>query len=311
MVARDLESLDRNMRFTFPHLQEVIPLSKESVWHRSTGWATGSVGVGIGQHTAIRLRTAGIHGLALYAPLDGMADIRQDGRRYSPQSRQSWMLFNEYPAQADTVATSGITVGLQRDRLQSTYDTMSGAPGRPIVPHSLVLNLHTTAGRRASQDLPLLLHCSADASRRWPVGLPLAEEMVYRFVAGLLLDEHQLSRSAIRQIEEKRCVDLSCAFMVAALSQSISLTDVERVTGVGARALQLAFLRCLGLSPMRWLKEQRLLQARHMILQNRDVPISQVAVACGLNHFGRFAADFKGRFGINPSDISKVPELLH
>jgi AraC-like DNA-binding protein len=311
MVARDLESLDRNMRFTFPHLQEVIPLSREPLWHRSTGWMTGSAGFGIGQHTAIRIKTAGIYGLALYVPLGGMATVRQDDQTFTPQSQRAWMLFNEQPALAETIATSGITIGLQRDRLQSTYDTMCATQGNPIATHSQALSLETLAGRQAERALPLLLHCTADASRRWPAAMPLAEDMVYRFVARMLINDSTLPRSALHKLNEKRNVELSCAFMFSAFDQAISLTDVERASGMGARALQLAFARCLGQAPMSWLKEQRLQRARQLFLRHPDMPVSHVALACGLSHFGRFAADFKARFGVNPSELSKTPAQLH
>lgn len=311
MVARDLESLDRNMRFTFPHLQEVIPLSREPLWHRSAGWMTGSVGFGVGQHTAIRIKTKGIHGLALYVPLGGMAQVRQDGQTFMPQSQRLWMLFNEQPSLAETIATSGITIGLQRDRLQSTYDTMCGTHGNPVATQSQALLLETQAGRMAERGLPFLLHCSADASRRWPSAVPLAEDMVYRFVARMLINDSTLTRTATHKLNEKRNVELSCAFMFSAFDQAISLTDVERVSGMGARALQLAFARHLGQPPMSWLKEQRLQRARQMILRHPDMPVSQVALVCGLNHFGRFAAEFKRRFGVSPSAVLKATPQLH
>jgi AraC-like DNA-binding protein len=311
MLARDLESLDRNMRFTFPYLQEVLPLSREPIWHRSTGWVTGSLGFGIGQHTAIRIKTAGIHGLALYVPLGGMAEVRQDDQLFRPQSQRAWMLFNEQPALAETVATSGITIGLQRNRLQSTYDTMCGTQGNPIATRSRALSLETPAGRQAERALPVLLHCTADASRRWSTAVPMVEDMVYRFVARMLIHESTLTRTDIHKLNEKRHVELSCAFMFSALDQALSLTDVEQVSGIGARALQLAFSRCLGQSPMNWLKEQRLQRARHLIIRHPDMPVSHVALACGLGHFGRFAGDFKARFGVSPSVLSKGPTPLH
>lgn len=311
LVARDLESLDRNMRFTFPHLVEVSPLTSEPLWHRSFGWANGSVGISVGQHTGIRITTAGIHALALYAPLGGMASVKQNGQTFSPQSRTTWMLFNEYPAQASTVATSGATIGLHRDRLQSTHDTMKGSQETRIAQHSQMLNMLSPAGLRAMQDFPLLLHCSSAVSSRWPSSVKIAEEMVYRFVAALLLDDSMLPRRVVRSVDERRMVDISRAYMFSALDQPITLTEVEALAGVGARALQTGFKRQVGMSPMQWLKEQRLLLAQQMLRHHPDMPVSEVALACGLNHFGRFAADFKSRFGVSPGSLNKFSLNLH
>jgi hypothetical protein len=178
-----LDSLERNYRFTFPHLQDIAPLTCEPVRHRSTGWLTGSVGVGIGEHSPIRITTASINGLLLYAPLTGRLQVRQDGTQHEAPCNQGWMLFNEWPAQAQTGANCGIIITLKRARLQTTFDILMGGPSGAVCPHTQVLNLHTRAGRTAQSDLPLLLHLSSEAAREWPQGVTLAEDAVYRFVA--------------------------------------------------------------------------------------------------------------------------------
>ena len=310
-IARDLESLDRNMRFSFPHLKELTPLSVQPLWHRSTGWVTGSVGVGIGQHAPIRIQTSGMNGLALYATLSGDIDVRQDGHRYSRQSHGPWMLFNEIPVLADTGANTGVIISIKRPRLQATFDAMTGTTDRPVASRAQILNLMTPAGRRAEHDLPLILQCAADASRRWPESVELAEDLVYRFIAGLLLNPSALPPRYLREVNERHLIDLSCGYMISGIDRAISLTEVEKVVGLGTRVLQSAFRRRLGLSPMRWLREQRLLLAHHLIVRHPDMPVSQVALACGLSHFGRFAGLFQARFGLSPSALARTPRQLH
>lgn len=297
-----LDSLERNYRFTFPHLLDMAPLTLDAVRHRSTGWLTGSVGVGIGEHTPIRITTAGINGLLLYAPLSGRLQVRQDGNRYEAPSSQGWMLFNEWPAQAQTGANCGIIIALKRSRLQATFDTMMGAPSSPVCPHTQVLNLDTPAGRSAQNDLPLLLHLSSEAAREWPEGVTHAEDAVYRFVARLIAPDlrDREARGPLRTARERHTVDLACGFMQSRIDRALTLTEVEAMAGMGTRKLQGAFQRHLGTSPMGWLKEQRLLLAHHLIRRGGIESISQAATASGLNHFGRFAHDFRLRFGVTP-----------
>ena len=85
----------------------------------------------------------------------------------------------------------------------------------------------------------------------------------------------------------------------------MTLTDVEGVVGVGTRSLQLAFVDCLGVTPKAWFKEQRLLLAHHLVTKGGEGTVTSAAVACGLNHFGRFAQDFKARFGQTPSELAR------
>jgi len=301
-----LDSLERNYRFTFPHLQDMAPLTREPVRHRSTGWLTGSVGVGIGEHTPIRITTAGINGLLLYAPLTGRLQVRQDGTRHEAPSAQGWMLFNEWPAQAQTGANCGIIIAMKRARLQATFDTMMGAPSGDVCAHTQVLNLATPAGRSAQNDLPLLLHLSSEAAREWPEGVTHAEEAVYRFVARPIAPDlrDREARGPLRTARERHTVDLACGFMQSQIDRALTLTEVEALTGMGTRKLQGAFLRHLGRTPMAWLKEQRLLLAHHLIRTGGAGSVSTVATASGLNHFGRFARDFRQRFGVTPRDLA-------
>ena len=87
------------------------------------------------------------------------------------------------------------------------------------------------------------------------------------------------------------------------INRALTLTEVETLAGVGTRKLQSAFLRHLGMTPMGWLKEQRLLLARHLILAGGG-SASTAATASGLNHCGGFARDFRRRFGITPSALA-------
>lgn len=299
-----LESLEKNYRYTFPHLVDMVPLTREPVRHRSTGWMTGSVGVGIGEHSPIRIQTAGTNGLLLYAPISGQLQVRQDGSHYAAPHTEGWILFNELPAQAETGANCGIIIALQRKRLQATFDVMMGSPSSPVCPRTQFLSLDTPTGRVSVTDLPLLLHHAHAASLDWPGAIPIAEDVLYRFVARLLMPDRGMNPRGLRGLRRQHVVDVACGYMLSRIDEAITLTDVEGMVGIGTRSLQLAFLDCLGLTPKAWFKEQRLLLAHHLVMKGGDGRVAAAALACGLNHFGRFAQDFKARFGQTPSELA-------
>jgi AraC-like DNA-binding protein len=300
-----LESLEQNYRYTFPHLVDMVPLTREPVRHRSTGWMTGSVGVGIGDHSPIRIQTAGTNGLLLYAPISGQLHVRQDGNSYAAPHTEGWILFNELPAQAETGANCGIIISLQRKRLQATFDVMMGTRSSPVCPLTQVLSLDTPSGRVSVTDLPLLLNHAHAASQDWPGAIPIAEDVVYRFVARLLMPNKGANSRKLRGLRAQHVVDVACGYMLSRINEPMTLTDVEGVVGVGTRSLQQAFLACLGLPPKSWFKEQRLLLAHHLITKGGEGTVSSAAVGCGLNHFGRFAQEFKARFGKTPSELAR------
>lgn len=305
--------LETTYRINFPHLVDLAPLTRDPVRHRATGWLTGSVGVAIGDQSPTKVITAGMNGLILQAPFTGRLQVWQDGKYYDTNASTGWVLFNEMPAQAQISASSGVTISLRRQRLQATFDTMMGAPSGNVCPHTQVLNLETPSVRRAQRDLPLLLHLARNASRHWPEGVRHAEDSVYRLVSRLLAPAavHREARGPGRQAREHRAVDLACGFMQSQIDRALTLTEVEAVVGLSTRALQSAFVHQLGVSPMAWLKEQRLLLAHHLIRSGGAESVSTAALASGLNHFGRFAVDFRARFGLTPQALSRESRSGH
>lgn len=83
-----------------------------------------------------------------------------------------------------------------------------------------------------------------------------------------------------------------------------SLDDLAAVSGVGRRRLQQLFRDHVGATPTAWLLRVRLDRA-HSLLSAPDHggTVSQVAYACGFNHLGRFAQEFRSRFGCTPSEV--------
>lgn len=69
------------------------------------------------------------------------------------------------------------------------------------------------------------------------------------------------------------------------------------------RALDAAFKRHTGVTPMAYLHEHRLLRARELLTIAGPVvdTVSRIAGKCGFTHLGRFAGDYRQRFGEWPS----------
>jgi transcriptional regulator GlxA family with amidase domain len=108
----------------------------------------------------------------------------------------------------------------------------------------------------------------------------------------------------------------ACNYMTTRLDAPITLDDLEAAIGLCRRSLQYAFRQRCGLSPMQWLREQRLC-ASHALLckaaahagQYRDkgaeaaVPsVTAVGLLCGFGNLGAFSAHYRRRFGEYPSE---------
>jgi transcriptional regulator GlxA family with amidase domain len=70
------------------------------------------------------------------------------------------------------------------------------------------------------------------------------------------------------------------------------------------RSLQEGFRQHVGVSPMAYLRRVRLEHAHAELSEPRDGQRSVAAVAhrWGFGHLGRFAAAYRERYGVSPSD---------
>jgi len=93
-----------------------------------------------------------------------------------------------------------------------------------------------------------------------------------------------------------RALDLIEARFDAALSGA----EIAAHAGVSARQLQRLFRRRLGCTPQQHLQATRLLRAREMLVYT-ELPILQVALACGFASHTHFARAYRRRYGHPPT----------
>lgn len=86
-------------------------------------------------------------------------------------------------------------------------------------------------------------------------------------------------------------------------AEPLSVHDIAEAVGVSIRCLQEGFRRYLGTSPTRYLRQARLARAHAMLThaQPGSVSVADVATACGFAHLGRFATEYRRRYGASPS----------
>lgn len=104
----------------------------------------------------------------------------------------------------------------------------------------------------------------------------------------------QIAPGIVRRAEE---------YMRANLSKGLTIKDLLLTCNCSRSVLFAAFKNARSYTPLEFLTEQRLQNAREkLISQNRKSSVSSVALDCGFIHFGRFARIYKRRFGESPSE---------
>jgi AraC-like DNA-binding protein len=95
-------------------------------------------------------------------------------------------------------------------------------------------------------------------------------------------------------------------YIEAHCGEDVTIDDLLRVSDVSARTLYNGFQKFRSTSPMKFLKATRLDKV-NQVLRNADPCecVTRIAIDHGFKQLGRFAVDYRQRFGESPSDTLK------
>lgn len=93
-------------------------------------------------------------------------------------------------------------------------------------------------------------------------------------------------------------------YLMANLSDPISIADVAMVAGMSARSLSRQFRRHRNTTIKGFIKDRRLEAANRALLagERSETNVTQVAMDLGFSQLGRFSADYRKTFGELPSE---------
>jgi AraC-like DNA-binding protein len=83
-----------------------------------------------------------------------------------------------------------------------------------------------------------------------------------------------------------------------------TVADLAAVAGVSIRCLQESFRRYVGMPPMTYLRQLRLARVHEHLCQADPAlhTVTEIAYRYGFTHMGRFAAEYRTRYGVAPHE---------
>jgi AraC family transcriptional regulator len=130
------------------------------------------------------------------------------------------------------------------------------------------------------------------------VSMAIATHLVHRYggggvaAAGRPLLSHRLERRAKE-------------FLDAHLDQDISVGDVAESCAMSRSYFIRAFRETTGMTPYRWLLERRVERARKMV-EETDVPLAEIASACGFSDQSHLSRHFMQIIGQPPGRLRRT-----
>lgn len=243
---------------------------------------------------------------------DGRADARIDGFHGLASADEFAFFSPEVQRTGETTSISMIQLSLNESDVLAVATEMFGIQSfqafRRLLQRPRNIDL---SGKNAATAAFLksvvkqIDDCNLDAALLKALGV---DNVLQRTVAMLLAHDQALDleeKSSVSRLN--RNIRDVAEFIDAHLTEDITLTDLERVAGIGARALQYSFVKSHGCSPMQWMRNRRLELARRILLKaDRDARIVDVALSVGWRNISSFPSAYAERYGELPSDTLKL-----
>jgi AraC-like DNA-binding protein len=238
--------------------------------------------------------------------LHGQTMNSQRGRWASTAAGRSGVLFN--PTDAFTVRWSPeavqFAVKLPRRSVEAHLGKLIHRPVERPISFNLGVDLTSPAG----QSLLSTVHFLRRELTR-PGGIatmPVARDQLESLVLTqlLLAIPSNFTELLLRTPEPparkghvQRVVDL----IEAHPERDLTLAELAHAAGTTARALQRGFKDVVGMSPTAYVRAVRLDRVHAELLSEPGVAVTDVAIKWGFFHLGRFAQQYRERFGVVPS----------
>ena len=122
-------------------------------------------------------------------------------------------------------------------------------------------------------------------------------------VLDTLLGQLEDHSKAAGTVDRHKAARRAASFLHERCKEGLSITDLCEAVSANRRTLHLGFLELYGIPPMQYLRAFRLCGVRRSILasQDPDVRVTDIAMAWGFTHLGRFSAAYRAFFGELPS----------
>jgi AraC-like DNA-binding protein len=201
-------------------------------------------------------------------------------------------------------STTALVLKVSQLAVTRRLAALLGEPAQGVLEFAPGMDLTQGPGRSFAQHLLLI---AADFKRSEAMSwTPVAVGEIDDFVISKLLLTHAHSHTEtmrrtsrlIAPRDVKRAVD----YMQAQLRSPITIADIAEASGIAGRTLFKHFQDFHGLSPMQYLRNARFSQVRAAPMQaEQEENVTDIATAWGFSHMGRFAVEYRRRFGESPS----------
>ncbi|MDB5934524.1 MAG: transcriptional regulator, AraC family [Massilia sp.] len=259
---------------------------------------------------AVRIEAGRLDGFMLFqVPLSGSAQIRIDGHIVAASSRMGALVSPTLPLQLDwSEGCEQLLVKIPRERVEETCrDLLGGELENGAIEFAPEMPMGGAIGRAWQHHLGGLLANHGFATE--PHARPLIRAQEQALIHHLLLRQPSNYSGRLWRPDApapQRRLRVAEEFIRANLFDPIALEQIAAASGASLRSLCQAFRTHHDCSPMAYVRQARLDAARGALLTAAPgARVTDIALACGFSHLGRFASSYRARYGETPLQTLK------
>jgi AraC-like DNA-binding protein len=304
-----VQDMGQRMRFIFPGLKECESLVPENEFaHRSSMLTLNGMKLAASAGTAWRARSEETGSHTLVIPCVGHSTMFVDGRSLRAEAGSTAVYLAASARSEEASKRSFMMIDIDPVRLEGVAQTMLGlqAQDSPVLDLLTAREVKLQVGRVSFEIVMRQLTTVLDQFLFEPDLLELSglDDCFYRQIAVMLKPSLFLEHVDVMPDRgfARRKLDHVCQYILARLNQPISLTALEQTGRMSKRSLHYAFQDRFGVTPMQWVRQERLTLARSQLtIATRGTSITALALSCGFTKPARFASYYQQQFGELPS----------
>ena len=242
----------------------------------------------------------------LQFPISGRSVLRQAGRDTATQAGSGWITSLK---QSTLINQSGdvlqYVLKFESEALQAACSSHLFRTAKEPLRFEPLVDTGSPRGASLWRCIQFLAseYTEHPGAAAHPLVLAQLEEAL---ITALLMGQPNNYSDALHagsdHVHAPRPVRLMLDQLMAAPEQEWTLGSLAAAAGVSPRTLQMACQRHLGQPPMAVLRDVRLERVRQDLLSaGPELTVTEIAMRWGFYQLGRFAGDYRQRFGETPS----------
>jgi AraC-like DNA-binding protein len=305
-LRQDLNTYRDRLAGVVTGLSEVGSTGTEPFSYKSCNVVINGLQILASCRTPVRLRTNKASEPIAGLLLSGHGTYVFDGKR-SDFHAGNLMYVPEDEREARVGTCSTVNLALERARLHETFHAIAGKPPGPRQLARLsMLRISQAPGcdviMKQMSAIITAIEMSFDDPR--PLEILGVDQVLYRLVAATVWPEllrGEDAQASPPDLRERAMLSRLRDHVHANLDKPLQLTSLAILAGTSTRRVREIFLREFGVTPAEYIRDARLVHARHLLETALEKRIRDIASALGFTRASLFAAQYRQRFGETPT----------